>query len=101
MADPDIQAARVLLLAAWHRLPRAQQTALRRAVPIQGGYKLAHDTPARTRGSLEAKRLAGLLLGQLTPTAILVREVGLEDDAAKAKRRFNRRAHAGEGARQP
>ena len=95
--DPDIQAARVLLLAVWRRLPPAQRTALQRARVVVGGRELAADTHQRTLDSLAAKRFIGpdALVHRsaraLTPTALLVREVGLEAEAKKAKRRFDSR----------
>lgn len=101
MADPDVTAALGLLLAAWRRLPLAQQSALRRSTPAMGARRLQYDCNARTHRALTTKLLVGSDGDPrlLTPTALLMRSVGMNAEAAQAKRRYNRRRNDAEKSR--
>jgi hypothetical protein len=103
--NPDITAALGLLLAVWHGLTDAQRSALRRATPTTGTRQLQFDTHARTvRALLEHGYTggdAGLKPGPrtLTPLGVILRAVGMADDAAQARRRYSKRKNPAEKAR--
>jgi hypothetical protein len=103
--NPDITAALGLLLAVWRGLTDAQRSALRGATPTTGTRQLQYDTHARTVQALLDHGYTGGDAGfkpdprTLTPLGVILRAVGMADDAAQAKRRFSKRKNPPEKAR--
>ncbi len=103
--NPDITAALGLLLTVWRALPMAQQTALRLSTPTTGTRRLQHNCHARTVRSLLAKGYTGADVGYrpdafaLTPIGVVLRFVGMQFEAAQAKRRYSKRKNPAEKTR--
>lgn len=78
----------------WGKLRPAQQSALRRARAVRGGFELEACTNLRTIRSLQGRRLVVDGDRGLEPLGVLVRAEGLRHDTEQAKRRYGRRKHA-------
>lgn len=87
----NTRAIQSLAREIWEGLTTAQQTALRRARKVHGGYMLSMPVNKRTADSLRDKRLADG--DDVTPLGALVRAEGIEATAEQAKRRYCRRKH--------
>ena len=97
----ELAAMRAQALAVWHRLTMAQKSALRRALVENGQPRLHHtthkrvaDCMARQGRELVERRESAVTRTPyypLTPSGLLVREVGLAHESAEAKRSYRRR----------
>ena len=88
----DIRAIRALTLDVWRGLTLAQRAALRRAAASYG-HSLVAKSNGRTIAALHRHGFVVADTGPagLTPMGRLVREVGLEADAAQARKRYSKR----------